>query len=535
MAGKYLYDKSGNPYTSATFQWEEYFAEKVVDARLLEYSEGRIALTKYDPLLFALIYCREVIKNDQGEVSFSDLHLQLCRIARTWVNKPISKESRHAIIAPRGGGKSSWAFKILILWAGAHRHVKFAAAFSNSATQAHGHLAGLRQFMDASELLIEDYPDFCEPARRPNGNVMADSQEMTYRKNKFSFAARGIDSGVLGLVDPDNTRPELILLDDIEPDESNYSEYECRKRLLSVQDTILPMKENAHVVWIGTVTMPESLTHQMVKSVTDTRERPSQWITDERFQVHYIPAIITEPDGTERSFWEGRFPYDRGTPELGGLRYDKHKRAFKKNMQNLPVSEDGTYWTQEDIQYGKLDECTKTLIQIDPAVSDRKTSDYTAFAVISFQPGIRSREGKDHDRMPMCVVRHVEQVKLPPAALRDRVLRLIARFPDVGGVRIEANQGGDTWKSVFHNLPVQMVVHKETIPKKVRAEHLLNHYQRGRVLHERYFPDLEDQMLAFPNVANDDLIDAVGAGVQYFLQPKYKVGVKSFNYTRGGV
>src|SRR5690606_5112839 len=136
-----------------------------------------------------------------------------------------------------GGGftpthNSSWAFKILILWAGAHRHVKFAAAFSNSATQAHGHLAGLRQFMDASELLIEDYPDFCEPARRPNGNVMADSQEMTYRKNKFSFAARGIDSGVLGLVDPDNTRPELILLDDIEPDESNYSEYECRKRLL---------------------------------------------------------------------------------------------------------------------------------------------------------------------------------------------------------------------------------------------------------------------------------------------------------------
>src|SRR5690606_17803260 len=135
----------------------------------------------------------------------------------------------------------------------------------------------------------------------------------------------------------------------------------------------------------------------------------------------------------------------------------------------------------------------------------------------------------------MCVVRHVEQVKLPPAALRDRVLRLIARFPEVGGVRSEANQGGDTWKSVFDTLPVQMVVHKEPSPKKVHAEHHLNHYQRGRVLHERYFPDLEDQMLAFPNVANDDLIDAVGAGVQYFLQPKYKVGVKSFNYTRGGV
>src|SRR5690606_27788834 len=367
-------------------------------------------------------------------------------LARTWIRKPVSKESRHAFIAPRGGGKSSWAFKILILWAGAHRHVKFAAAFSNSSTQAHGHLAGLRQFMDNSDLLVTDYPDFCEPAKRPNGNVMADSQEMTYRKNKFSFAARGIDSGVLGLVDPDNTRPELILLDDIEPDESNYSEYECRKRLMSVTDTILPMKENAHVVWIGTVTMPESLTHQMVKSVVNKHERPSQWILDERFQVHYIPAIIRKDDGTERAFWEGRFPYDRGNEDLGGLKYDKHKRAFKKNMQNLPVSDSGEDWTDDDIKYGTLEEYTKTLIQIDPAVTNKKSSDFTAFAVISYRPGFRSRENKSLDRMPMCVVRHVEAVRLPPAKLRDRVLRLIERFPEVGGVRVEVNQGGDTWK-----------------------------------------------------------------------------------------
>lgn len=533
MAGGYLIDENGEPFTSATFDWEKYLLEQVEDPRLLELSEGRIALTRLDPLLFALIYCREVIKNDQGEVSFSDLHLDLCRTARTWVKKPVSKESRHAYIAPRGGGKSSWAFKILILWAGAHRHVKFAAAFSNSSTQAHGHLAGLRQFMDASEFMIEDYPDFCEPKRRPNGNVMADSQEMTHRKNQFSFAARGIDSGVLGLVDPDNARPELILLDDIEPDESNYSEYECRKRLLSVQDTILPMKENAHVVWIGTVTMPESLTHQMVKSVTD-QQRPASWIGDEAFKVHYIPAIITLPDGSERSFWEGRFPYDRGSPELGGLKYDKHKRAFKKNMQNLPVSENGEYWDEADIRYGKLDDITKTLIQIDPAVTDKKSSDYTAFSVISYQPGFRSREGKDMDRVPMCVVRHVEQVRLPPAELRSRVLRLLERFPEARAVRIEANQGGDTWKSVFHDLPVPLLIHKESVAKKIRAEQLLSFYQRGRVIHEKHFPDLEAQMLAFPHVPNDDLIDSVGAGVHYFLKPKGRVGVQSMNYTRTG-
>lgn len=132
--------------------------------------------------------------------------------------------------------------------------------------------------------------------------------------------------------------------------------------------------------------------------------------------------------------------------------------------------------------------------------------------------------------MPMCMVRHVEAVKLPPAELRKRALRLLELFPDIGGIRIEANQGGETWRSVFHNMPVDVVIHHESVPKKVRAEHLLNHYQRGRVYHEKPFPDLEDQMLSFPNVQNDDLIDTVGAGVQYFLRPKAKTRVRSTSY-----
>ena len=529
MSRGYLLHPGGTPITSDEFDWMQYLHEQVPDKRLLEIPEGRAELTRYDPMLFSLIYCREIIKNDHGEISFADLHLDLCRLARTWHKMPVSKESRNLFVAPRGGGKSSWGFKILVLWVGAHKHVKFAAAFSNSATQAQGHLSGLRKFMDSSDIMRRDYPDFCEPMRRPNGNVVSDSQEMTYRKNKFSFAARGIDSGVLGMVDPDNTRPQLILLDDIEADESNYSAHECRKRLMSVTDTILPMRENAHVLWIGTVTMPDSLTHQAVKSVVNKDERPADWIVDEKFKVNYVRPIIKRPDGTERSFWEGKFPFDRGSRELGGLKYDRNTRSFKKNLENLPMSDEG-FWSEEDFRYGRLDECTKTLLQIDPATTSKKTSDFTAFSVISYQPGLKSRQGKDHDRMPMCMVRHVEAVKLPPAELRRKALRLLELFPDIGGIRIEANQGGETWRSVFHNMPVDVVIHHESVPKKVRAEHLLNHYQRGRVYHEKPFPDLEDQMLSFPHVQNDDLIDTVGAGVQYFLRPKAKTRVRSTSY-----
>lgn len=81
-------------------------------------------------------------------------------------------------------------------------------------------------------------------------------------------------------------------------------------------------------------------------------------------------------------------------------------------------------------------------------------------------------------------------------------------------------------------MPVRVLVHRESVPKKVRAMHLLNFYQKGAVLHRKVFGSLEDQMKAFPNVHHDDLIDAVGAGVYFFLKPKRKISGTSTNYAR---
>lgn len=419
---------------------------------------------------------------------------------------------------------STWAFKILPLWAAAHGHLEFIAAFSSSASQAQTHLAGFKRQLDTNVRLREDFPDLCSPAKRPSGNNVADSQEMYYAKSRFSFAARGLDSEVLGLVDPLNRRPDGILLDDIEPDESNYSVYLKRKRLSTIIDTIFPMNEQAHVMLIGTVTMPESIVHELVKTQT-TNDRPPDWITAERFKVHYIRPIIAEDDGTERSVWPTNSKWS-----LEYLQSIRHTHSFKKNLDNQPVGVDGQYWSESDFRYGDV-EATRVLLQIDPAVTSKRNADYTALAVVAYEPGaVAGNKGVEY--FPRCAVRHIEGVRLPPAKLRDRVLRILERFPEIGAVRIEVNQGGDTWKSVFHDLPVQLAVHTETIPKKTRAEHLLNHYQRERVLHVKSFPGLEEQMVSFPHVLNDDLIDAVGAAVQYFLAPKTKARGRSLNYVR---
>jgi phage terminase large subunit-like protein len=474
-------------------------------------AKGRIFATEDNPMLFALVYCRNLISDDSGHVSFADLHLELCRYVQAWKKAIEPRESRTAFVAPREAGKSSWVFKILPLWAAAHRHIRFVAAFSSSATQAQKHLSGFKRQLDTNVKIREDYPDLCKPAKRPSGGNVSDTQEMYHSTSGFTFTAAGLDSEILGLVDPNNVRPDLIILDDIEPDESNYSQYQMKKRRTTILDTVLPMNERAHVALIGTVTMPQSIVHQLVETVTTDKEVP-QWIKDEKFNVRYLEPIVNEEDGERRSIWPFKWP-------LVYLEEIEHTRSYKKNFKNQPVSEDGDYWTEQDFQYGDVPHPTHVVLQIDPAVTSKQTSDYYGVAVVAFD-----REARK------CAVWYCRQFKVSPKVMRKKALEICELFPQIGRIRVEANQGHETWHSVFHDMPVKVILHSESIPKKVRASHTLNHYQRGRVFHTKKFPELEDQMLAFPHVLNDDMVDAVGAGTSYFLKPMKKAGGNSIPY-----
>lgn len=487
--------------------------------------EGERVMTWDNPMLFALVYCPHLITDDDGVMSFAELHLELCRYARYWMRKVGARESRTAFVAPREAGKSSWVFKILPLWASAHEHVHFIAAFSSSATQAQKHLSGYKRQIDTNQKIRRAFPKLVTPAKRPSGGNVADTQEMYHSLSEFTFTAAGLDSEILGLVDPQNRRPDLIILDDIEPDEANYSQYQMRKRLITVIDTVLAMNEKAHVALIGTVTMPGSIVHQLVESVTTTKEVPS-WITDEGFNVVYIEPILQNEDGSDRSIWPYKWPLDY-------LSKIKHTSSFKKNFLNQPIRMDGDYWVPDDFQYWELEHATHTLLQIDPATTSKTSSDYYGVAVIQYDPG-EYTIGKDKKRVTIrprrVAVLYCRQFRLSPKMMRAKALEVCEAFPQIGRIRVESNQGGEAWLSVFHDMPVKVVIHSEHINKKVRASHLLNHYQRNRVGHAKAFPELEAQMLAFPNVLNDDMVDAVGAGVAFFLKPPKTASGSSEKY-----
>lgn len=485
-----------------------------INPKLLSISEGRVELTKNDPLLFALIYLPHHLQNAEGVITLSEFHWNLCEYGKTWINKPNKpKQNRDAFIAPRECGKSTWIFLILPLWAAAHGHVKFIAAFSDAASQAETHLLTFKNELDTNEYLKADYPELCAPKIvGTTGRSLANNSWRIVQSNDFIFDANGIDTNSLGKK-VFGQRPDVIILDDIEKGEKNYSEYQANQQRHTVFDDIAPMNIYARMIIIGTTTMPNSMMDQFRKYAEGQRGKELEWITDQNVSVHYYPAIITANDGSERSVWPEKWP-------LEWLLTQRHLRDFAKNYMNKPVNLDGNFWTFEDIIIEDLEEYGNTIISIDPAVTKNKISDYTGIAVLS---------RGDNDQI---YVREAMQLKVSPSELSERISSLTDIYQP-GVIYVETNQGGDLWQDVFKDIPVKYRSIKQTVSKQVRAGKALNFYQQGKVRHTSHFPALEEQMWSFPKTPHDDVLDAVVSGILYFLDDKQpKIVAKQLNYLR---
>lgn len=506
---------------SQTFNLHTWLSQ--YDPRLFADPKLRRTITKYNPLLFAIVYLAHHLKTD-GQISFADPHFRWARQARSWaVNTPELLADRHVFVAPRDTGKSSWWFLILPTWAAAHGHKRFIAAFAHSGTQAESHLYTFRSELSENQLLRQDYPGLCYPARRSNGQI-TDNLQMWRSRDGFAFTARGIDAANLGLKEKDR-RPDLLLCDDMEPDEASYSIYRMGKRRGTLIEAILPMNLRATVILVGTVTMPGSIVHQCVEhaaGVSVEENKETEWVVQERFQVHHQHPIPTNPDGSERSIWPAKWP-------LQFLQSIRHTRTYAKNFANSPLGIDGGYWSMDDFTHERWDGATRQILSIDPTITTTTRSDPAGLAVVSYYPQ-RLAEPAAGRRNPTviparCSVDYCRSVRAVGETLRAAVLRLLTAYPRIRLVLVEGNQGGDNWHAVLHDLPlgVKLRVVWSTEPKEVRAADLLELYQHQptRVGHSQKLPSLEQQMCIFPR-GHDDEVDAVGAVVRRLLAPPLK-------------
>jgi phage terminase large subunit-like protein len=102
-------------------------------------------------------------------------------------------------------------------------------------------------------------------------------------------------------------------------------------------------------------------------------------------------------------------------------------------------------------------------------------------------------------------------------------------------VLVEANQGGDMCRAVIHNVDASCPVEKirAAQSKLARAEPVSVLYERGRVHHVGFFPDLESQMVTWvPGEKSPDRLDALVHAVSDLL-PARPLAPASFENIAG--
>lgn len=501
---------STDPYV---FDVDEYLSRAVPDPEMLKHPETRRELTRANPLLFAMLYLPEHLKDPKtGNMTFSKFHLDLYKWASAcWHQRPGLDNARDAFLAPRGGGKSTTLFLTLLMWGGCHGFIKFVAGYSDSESTVKNHFDTFKDELKHNKLLKLDYPRMLlgraiwtkEEAGEQDTEIK-DTAMFMKTAGGFVFAVRSISSNSLGLK-IGYLRPDFILLDDIERAEGDYSVLQAEKRLASITGGILGQSQpaGARVVLVGTNLMIGSIIDGMIRYAQGHENAPT-WIKGANFRVHWYRPFLRRDNGDKQSFWPGMWPTDHL------LRLEAEDEDFGKNFDNQPAAKSGAFWTDKDFEYGSLPKhlISFGILSLDPAVTSTRKSDFTAFSVVFYSKSLDRYE-----------VAFSHQAKLTPSEIRAKVEQLCTNYPEITTVYIETTQGGDTWLEILKDIPVRVKQEKPSVSKEMRAEWTLNVYQKilsdgmRQCIHRAKFVDLETQMKAFPHTGNDDLVDSVTQAV----------------------
>ena len=168
-------------------------------------------------------------------------------------------------------------------------------------------------------------------------------------------------------------------------------------------------------------------------------------------------------------------------------------------------------------KYTKLPDVLDSKICIvDPAVTSKDTSDYTAI-------GVLARKGNDY------YVLHVRRGRWTPKQITENVIEVMARYRIEGLPRVEANQGGDFLKSEFSHVNMRIQKIYATRDKRERTNGVLGIFERRRIYFAPDIPEYAfDELTGFTGdpktdlTPNDDIVDVIVHGLTQLSKGQIK-------------
>ncbi len=218
-----------------------------------------------------------------------------------------------------------------------------------------------------------------------------------------------------------------------------------------------------------------------------------------------LPVIINNSDRYPKDYTHG-IPIDHGLDDgwLWPFKHNEkheiplrsHRRKFWAQYMQNPIKrdEETALWTEAMIRKARDShaddrEPIKTIIAVDPAVSNTEKSDEHGIVAASAYKGNRYSIDGDYS------------IKGSPKTWADRAIAAYEKH-EAHSIVIEVNQGGDMCESTLRaaEFTGKIVMIRATKGKTIRAEPIAALYEQGFVSHSSGLLNLEEELMDFDSI-----------------------------------
>ena len=315
-------------------------------------------------------------------LAWSNDHLKV--IAKS--GRAVLEGGLFALAMPRGSGKTSIC-ETACLWALLYGHREFVALIGSDEDHAVGMLESIKSALENSDLLEQDFSEVCGPVRALEGihqraggqlyrgartHVSWTAKEIVLPTIAGSVALGGVVrvAGITGRVrgmkytrasDGRVVRPSLVLLDDVQTDESSRSPQQCANREAILNGAVLNLAGPGRKI-AGLMTLTVVHPGDLADRILDRAKHPAwqgermkmlyQLPTDQklwdRYAALYAKCLREEKglDEANQFYRQHREQMDAGAKVGWEVRFNADEVSAVQHAMNLKFRDEAAFWAE---------------------------------------------------------------------------------------------------------------------------------------------------------------------------------------------
>ena len=491
----------------------------------------RINESEFDVARFAIEYFSDDgnPENDENLIpkggnydNMSEFHHEFCSMLSSVAKDEVDEHIAWA--CPRQHAKTAYGTNIYPVHQAVYRHRTFIIVVSETVTVAGTFIQWGNRQLKFNRKLIEDFGMLL--FERPSSNEI-DNKEEYVTQNGVKVMARGAGGQMRGMR-YGSTRPQLMILDDLESEEDVRTKEQRAKILAWFNEEALPAidKSKGKVIYVGTILSFDSLLDVVIRE-------------DKRFRSRRYKAV--ESYATNSDLWD----------EWKDIYLADDEDASKKARQFYEDNEDkmlegtkllwGEYWTYYDFMVLLTNMGVKSFTQEyqnEPTDEERQIFKVEQFFYydegqtfsheqFEFYAGIDFAMGKEKGDFSamvtlaknrttgVCYVVDVFNKRLHPKEFIEVIIDRVRTY-QYTLIAIEAQMAqeffadtlGDRLQDLGYPAHTRLVPVKQRTRKELRIEAMSPDVHNGRIRYKKSQTELIGQYEKYPMVAYDDMVDA---------------------------